>query len=184
MSVTCGHCDGQHPTPYDVYLCSRNARTSQRRQRESSWGTMPYPFTTPEAMVKVIREGRYAVDVGKSSQRFIFLRITRPTKGRYKDALKIQTQHSDKLKEAAVGWPSGTWTLAGYKADIDAALRMIVVNPVDATLLYAKELGCCARCGIELTDERSRYYGIGPECEKHWPDLINSVNESKGEFIR
>jgi hypothetical protein len=186
MAVRCGHCKTQHATPHDVYLCSRNARTSQRRINSAvnpdPWGT--YPFITPEGMVLGIREGRFAVDVGKGEhQKVIFLRITKPTKGQYKGCFKVQTQHSEKLKLAAVHYPSGRWhILTDYKADLDLALRMIVVNPLDAAMLYAKELERCARCGVELTDERSRWNCIGPECEKHWPDFLIKVQEEKGVY--
>lgn len=186
MAVRCGHCKTDHPSTYDVYLCSRNARNSYRRSSitpSQQWaGT--YPFVTPEAMVLAIREGRFAVDVGKAGhQKVIFLRITKPTKGQFKDCFKVQTQHSETLKLAAVRYPSGRWNiLTDYKADLDLALRMIVVNPLDAAMLYATELERCARCGVELTDERSRYYCIGPECEKHWPDFLTKVMEEKGVY--
>lgn len=188
MAVRCGHCHTNHPTPYDVFLCSRNARTSIRRMNNSAaaaqdWGNS-YPFVTPEAMVLNIREGRFAVDVGKNGvQKVIFLRISKPTKGQFKNCFKVQTQHSEKLKLAVTRWPNGRWTVATqYVGDIDLALRMIVVNPLDSAMLYAQELERCARCGVELTDERSRWNCIGPECEKHWPDFLIKVEEEKGVY--
>lgn len=192
MAVQCGHCHRPHPTPYDVYLCSRNARNSQSRMGSAVTPTPTtpkwdaYPFSAPEQMVLNIRtEGRYAVDVGGALQRIVFLRLTRPVKGQFKDCLKIQTQHSEKLKLAAVRYPSGSWVFSAdlrYKSDIDKALSIIAVNPLDAAKLYAEELGHCARCGVELTDERSRWNCIGPECEKHWPDFLAKIEDEKGVY--
>lgn len=198
MAVLCGHCHRKHATSYDVYLCSRNARGSFRRPEPQAQVAAPvrpsrprfdpyvYPLKAPQAMVESIRDGRYAVDVGTMSggeQRVIFVRISRPTRGKLAGALKIQTQHSDYYKEALIKYPSGQWRLYTQRTtELDQALTMICVNPLDAAMLYAKELDACSRCGRELTDERSRYYSIGPECEKHWPDLITKINNTKGPF--
>lgn len=189
--VMCGHCHRHHGTPYDVYLCSRNARGSHRRQAQAqvtattsqSYDPYPYPFKLPQALVEAIRDGRYAVDIGNDRQRVIFLRVSRPNTGRLRGCLKIQTQHSDAYKEAVIKYPSGQWRVhTNYLTEVERALTTVAVNPLDAAILYAKEKGVCARCGKELTDERSRYYHIGPECEKHWPDMITKINSEKGPF--
>jgi hypothetical protein len=41
----------------------------------------------------------------------------------------------------------------------------------------------CSKCGKKLTHGRSRYYGIGPECEEFWPEVINFINETKGVYV-
>ncbi len=192
MPVSCGHCQTKHPTPYDVYLCSRNARNSQRRMSDTvsnapvAWAPV-HPWSAPHEMIAAIRPGRYAVDVGVAAQRVIFIRISHPIKGIYKDTIKVQTQHAEKLRLDYVWWPRKGWTqehMSASKKDLDKALTIACVNPLDAALLYATELNRCARCGTELTDERSRWNGIGPECEEHWPDFLVKVEEEKGVYGR
>lgn len=48
-----------------------------------------------------------------------------------------------------------------------AVARKALMNPTEAMATYGREIGCCARCGRELTNETSRAAGIGPECRKH-----------------
>lgn len=43
-------------------------------------------------------------------------------------------------------------------------LALIAENPLEAEQRYGQELGKCSRCGLTLTDEESRAYGIGPKC--------------------
>jgi hypothetical protein len=57
------------------------------------------------------------------------------------------------------------------------------VDPNGCALSYAEVLGHCCKCGKELTDPRSRWYGIGPDCEKRNANHIRLVDESKGVFV-
>jgi hypothetical protein len=125
-----------------------------------------------------VRDGYFAVQIDENDP-LTFMRISRPTRGQYDGALKIQTQHSDELKLAAVRWPSGTWSTYRGKWIIDR-LMVLVVDPTRASMKYAQELNHCAKCNKDLTDERSRHYGIGPDCEKLWPHHIERVDEMHG----
>lgn len=136
------------------------------------------------------KDGRYAVREltdGELKGKTHFLRITRhkPTaKNRWAGGITIQTKHggsyTDKgnLELRLAKWPSGKWSV--YSPWCIDVLLLILPDPTTAAMLYSQELGECARCGKDLTDERSRFYGIGPECEKHWPHHLDRVVEIKG----
>jgi hypothetical protein len=53
------------------------------------------------------------------------------------------------------------FTEAGYTTILQGILDAGVK---DAMVRYGKELGCCGKCGRDLTDEHSRAAGIGPIC--------------------
>jgi hypothetical protein len=50
----------------------------------------------------------------------------------------------------------------------DAVARKILIDPKEAALTYGREIGRCCRCYLELTNEESREYGIGPICRGKW----------------
>lgn len=139
-----------------------------------------WPLSTPEGMVRGIRDGRYAVRPDHNTP-FRFVRVWRPTHGKKKGAIILQTQHSDAYKECVVIWPSGRVSV--YDKRIDPLLLLVVVDPVTASINYGRELNRCSSCGRELTDGRSIYYSIGPECEKRWADLINYVDQTQGPYV-
>lgn len=146
-----------------------------------TWDAPPaWPLNTPEAMVNSLREGRYAVRPDHNTP-FRFVRVTRPKTGRKKGALVLQTQHSENYKDCVIVWPSGRVSV--FDNRIDSLLLLVVVDPVTAALNYGRELNRCSRCGRELTDGRSIYYGIGPECEQSYPDLINLVDNTLGVYV-
>jgi len=112
---------------------------------------------------------------------YSFFRISRPKSGKYKDVFKVQTQHGDDLRLMLVVWPSGQVRV--YNKVPEQDLLLVAVDPNGASMAYAEEIGNCMRCNKDLTDERSRFYGIGPECEKYWPHIIPLVEERKGPFV-
>lgn len=138
-----------------------------------------WPLRTPEAMVRNLTSGRYAVAPDDNTP-LTFVRVTRPTYGKKKDCLVIQTQHSERYKDCIIVRPSGRVDV--YDNRVDSSLLLIVVDPVTATIRYGKELEKCCDCGRKLTDARSRWYGVGPECEKDWEELINYIDEEKGPY--
>lgn len=133
----------------------------------------------PIAMLQSVPDGRYAVRQD-SNHPYTFFRISRPKTGKYSGSLKIQTQHGEDYDLMMSVWPSGSVTVYDKRWEDD--LLLVCVDPNGAGIAYGHEIGRCMRCGKELTDERSRYYGIGPECEKIRPDIIALVNAEKGVF--
>lgn len=128
----------------------------------------------PKFLLDRVPDGRYAVP-GRGSDTLVFLRVSRPKRGSYKDTIKIQEQIAETLKTVYTVWPSGK--ISRYVHWIDGSLISLVANYKFAAALYGQEIEQCCRCGVTLTDERSRKYGIGPECEKHWPWVIEEVDE-------
>jgi hypothetical protein len=136
----------------------------------------------PLPMLKAVDSGYYA-SRPDSNTPYTFFRISRPkptSKSKFRGALKIQTQHGPELRTDMVLWPSGQ--ISVYDKRMEDDLLLVVVDPHGCARAYAAELGRCCRCNTELTDERSRFYGIGPECEKYWPHIIAEVEAEKGTF--
>lgn len=189
--VKCGHCHGYHRTTREVMFCVSGPRgvvvpANNTRQLAAGFSPDYDPWSqlkTPKEMILKIKEGRYAVRPDSNTP-LVFMRISYPKQGKKKGCLVVQTQHSDFYRDKMVYNPStGRLFIAPHKArEIDMPLMLIAVDPVTGIRKYASELGVCGRCGRELTDERSRWYGIGPECEKHWPEVLTAVDEEKGPY--
>lgn len=143
--------------------------------RPSQWS-----FSTPLELVTQIRDGRYAVKP-MPDKPFTFLRVSRPKRGKSQGCLIIQTQHSEWYKPAITIYPTGSLWI--FNTRIDRELMITAVDPINATIRYGAELGRCSRCGRELTDERSRYYSIGPECEKYMPEVIDYIDSKRGMYV-
>lgn len=128
-----------------------------------------------ELMVS-IPSGYYAVEADEDVSTK-FLRVSRPKVGtkRYGGSIKIQTQHGPRLEVAASIWPSGQFSV--YDRRVVDMLMLLVVDYQGSALRYARKIGKCCRCNSPLTDERSRHYGIGPECETVFPWIIERVDE-------
>ena len=142
-----------------------------------------------KGMIDLVPDGYYAVQLGDNEEHLDFLRLKRPKAGTrlYGGALKVQTQHGPALDLAAVLWPSGKWQI--YKQSVIDMMLAVVTDHHGAAQRYGKKLGRCMRCNCELTDDRSRHYGIGPECETKagWEWAIATVDERKGgsfEYLR
>jgi hypothetical protein len=125
-------------------------------------------------MLTGIPDGRYAVSLSGGDD-LTFIRVSRPKKGRLAGAIKVQTQHSDVLKDALNYLPNGRTEV--HQAVMVDIILAVALNQRQAALTYGRRLNQCCKCGKTLTDERSRHYGIGPECEKHWPQIIVEVDE-------
>lgn len=138
------------------------------------------PRKVPVDLLKLVQPGRYAVRPD-STQPWTFLRISiGKGRDRYKDCIKVQTQHGPNLSNPKlIVWPSGSASVIGNAYAIEDSLLLVIVDQQGAARNYAKELGCCARCGIELTDPESRRVGVGPECIKYWPHMRALADEEE-----
>lgn len=132
-------------------------------------------------MLRATKDGRYAVRLG-DRQPWKFFRITRPKNGRFEGAIKIQSQHSEVYAMVCALYANGKIQKWDRNPDLITHLRLLVCDPTTAMIDYGREMECCGRCGKQLTDARSRHYGIGPECEKHIPEVIAMAIASKGAF--
>jgi hypothetical protein len=115
-----------------------------------------------------------------------FMRISRPKHGNFKDAIKVQTQHGPEFKDAWAYWPATDklMHIRGPWGDVSPQLLMLIADWQGSTMRYSRLIGKCGRCNLALTDDRSRYYGIGPDCEQVWPWFIDEVDEIKGPYRR
>lgn len=134
----------------------------------------------PLEMLLSVPEGRYAVRPDSNSKH-TFFRVSRPKTGNLKGSFKLQTQHGEDYKLCLVVYPSGS--LNWYDMSVEDDMALMVVNTSGAAIEYGQVIGRCCRCGKELTDERSRYFGIGPECEKAWPHIIDIVTDTRGAYV-
>jgi hypothetical protein len=50
--------------------------------------------------------------------------------------------------------------------DTLAFVRILASDPHKYARIFGEHYRCCAKCGAELTDERSRELSLGPECRK------------------
>lgn len=121
---------------------SRQERTRAPRAREAF----------PE-----VPEGRYALrHVEGAVSDPAFYKIDRPTEGRWAGYTFVNEQSGENRLPIR------------DDASKRAILERIAEDPIRAAKLYGTELGHCARCGRELTDDTSRAFGIGPDCREAW----------------
>ena len=138
-------------------------------------------------MVNLIKSGRYAVRADDTSP-YIFIRVLRPTTGKLRGMLKIDTQHSDQWIKRLVFSSSGALMYhrrgMHHGQSLSELLTLIMVNQAEGAWNYAELLGACGACGKTLTDERSRYYHVGPDCERKpiGQAILNHVTDIKGEY--
>lgn len=126
-----------------------------------------------KGMIDLVPDGYYATQK-ESGATVDFLRISRPTRGKFAGTLKVQTQHSERWENVLILWPGGTWSTFDFRA-IDMLL-LVIADHHTCARRYSVELQACCRCNTQLTDDRSRHYLIGPECEKHWPWALEEVD--------
>lgn len=126
-----------------------------------------------------IKDGRYAWRPDADT-RWTFVRITRPKTGEYAGAIKVQTQHGPNLKDRMKVYPDGGGRFDKANHWLERVIIGICMDASQAAIDYGRELEQCCRCGTKLTDDRSKHYTIGPECEKMWSHIIGLRDEQEG----
>lgn len=132
-------------------------------------------FGVPEAM-EMGRWGSYlAIKDDSGDDGHTFFRVRKTKDGNWKGWYSIwwiygeverriarQRAGSDKLEflpDIAVPGQS-------YEYRFGDKLYLALDNWVEAMKLYGQKIGRCGHCGLRLTDEVSRAYGIGPICRR------------------
>lgn len=127
-----------------------------------------------KGMIDFIPDGYYATAKDGEGGHVDFLRIKRTTKATRRlpaGVLKIQTQHSERWEDALLLYPSGRWYVF-RRAAIEMVL-LVIADHKTCARRYGIEVQACQRCNKTLTDDRSRHYLIGPECEqKHGGAMV------------
>lgn len=191
---------------YIEVLCDKkgmslNGRSPKSKRQASEWITKlnaledkpvtqqaytPTKSPLPFHMLQMIQPGRYAIPNDENNE-LIFVRVAAPRTGRMAGMIQVQTQHSDSWTRRLLVAPDERViamrreTVKGM--ELRDVLTAVFSDQTSAAMLYAEKEHLCARCGKKLTDDRSRWYGIGPECEKHWVGYMNQVEEHKGDYI-
>jgi hypothetical protein len=160
----------------------RLKREGKKVTEGTQGGWEPPPFKVPLGMLKEVPDGYYAVQPDSETP-YTFFRISRPKSGNYKSGLKIQTQHGPDYTLRYVIYDDDRLYRYAHTSKVEDDLLLLVVDTNAAAIAYAEKIGRCMRCNTELTDSRSRWYGIGPECEKKLPHIIDLINDRKGPYV-
>lgn len=175
---------------YTLKWASKQIAELRQKRKAGVAVTEPAPnrVTTivPLDMLLKLRDGYYAAQQDETYPHSFFY-VKRPTSktSNYKNALVIKTQHGDDLKLMMVvyDWASENPRLYVHNKVPENDLLLVVVDPNQAGMEYADKIGHCMICNKDLTDPRSRWYGIGPDCEKRYGEIIDIVNDRKGVFV-
>lgn len=155
---------------------------AQRYERRTKSPDLAFPA----AMAwKVIEEGKagYFAARADDNKPYEFFRFSKPKGGRYAGVLKVQTIHGDKLEMFLIIRADGShWAVEHKRPRFEEALTMVVIDPRYAQKKFGEIAKRCCNCGKGLTDDRSLWYGIGPECEQFRPDIMAIVIDEKGEY--
>jgi hypothetical protein len=129
-----------------------------------------------ENMLQMIPDGYYATAPDGVGGHVDFLKLARPQRGRFKGCIKISTQHSERWQERIIGWPSGQWSV--YQQNVIDMVLLVIADYHSCARRYAIEKQACCVCNTALTDDRSRHYLIGPDCEKkeRWAHVLEEVD--------
>jgi len=144
-------------------------------------------FTHPDEIdhgfLSLFDKGYFAVRE-EESKPWTFFMVTKPKSGKFEGTIKVQRQIGSYMGGRTdlvyVAWPSGK--VSTYKAGFRELVMIAIAGQTKAMRDYAEQSQRCCRCNAELTDARSLYYGIGPECEKSNRGLIEDINLEKGPF--
>jgi hypothetical protein len=101
----------------------------------------------------IVLNGHYAIRTPEDTINPIkFYTVKSPTGGRWAGYCFVERHSSDERLPIR------------SKAQKREVLEAIRADALAATKLYGQEVGCCGRCGRQLTTEESRQFGIGPDC--------------------
>ena len=161
----------REPEPSSVYT------PPQRYERPK-----PPPLKFPLEMLEGVDNGYYAARLDDNDP-YRFFRVSRPKSGKYAGCIKVQTLHSEKLDTFLIRYRSDKHYIVPHRrADYEEPFIVVIADQKHCAQKFGEEIGRCCRCYKQLTDDRSLYYGIGPECEKYWPHILDMVDEEKGEY--
>jgi hypothetical protein len=134
-------------------------------------------------MLPQLDTGYYAVQRDPEHPHIDFVRVSRPTYGKWSGAVKVQTQHSEELIERWAYFPPKDGQpdrVVILSREIEDIILRLLANKRAAMRLYADKIEKCCRCNKKLTDERSRYYGFGPECEESLEGMKDEIDDEMG----
>ena len=161
----------------------------------TTWGdkvTMTYPSQTRERpaylkryglklmddqMLTSIPPGRYAWQPDSETP-LTFVWIKRYTSGKRNGQLRVRSQHGPWYEDELTRLYDGK--VIRWDDEIESVLIGVFCDRFECAQRYAQEMRRCWSCNLELTVGRSRWYGMGPECEKRLAWYIEDVDNKKG----
>lgn len=187
QTYTCPRCKRDYALESDMFMCPC-PHTPQP----------PMPVTPPQPpyepfkklMLDKIPDGRYGVANNEMTQT-VFMRkkswAPDAKNKRLAGSTTVQVKSADVWHDAFIYWPSGK--VSAYKkswqgTDMNELLTMVFMDIGGSAQNYADKFSECSNCGIELTDDRSRYYGLGTDCIKRRTDIVNYVESTKGPYTK
>lgn len=102
-----------------------------------------------------VAQGHYAVERLDDTNDLDFYRVDRPEEGKWAGRTFV--------KQIIGGRPAER---VEYREVASVLQRIVDADPAAAAVRYGREIGRCARCNRELTDETSRASGYGPDCRE------------------
>lgn len=185
--MKCGHCHEHHANSDEIFTCgskhgwrsaprkvtveavqeeldkpgplwgwndgrpTRQVKPTEERREDKRW-TLIETVNKVGATVPV---GRYALrNHGGAANDILFVHVERDDKGRYAGKTFVKQQLGPNVERMPM------------VRQRDALVR-IAADPSGAAQLYGQKMGVCGVCGLALTNEESRAYGIGPVCRKN-----------------
>lgn len=143
----------------------------------------PPVYEFPEhiaTMVRNLPKGYYAWQPDTITP-LTFIRVRDQKTGARRGQRIIATQHGPNFKDQVIIYPNGKVLVLSRNTQLlENVLIGIVLDKFTAAKTYALEKGRCWNCHLELTDERSRWYGIGPICEPRVPWYVEQFDNDKG----
>jgi hypothetical protein len=88
-----------------------------------------------------------------------FLRVDRPDEGKWNGWTFVRVEMGPADMRIGSQKPNGE-----YRGQWPDMIDQLIADPKTALQRYGREIGSCGVCGLRLTDEVSREYGIGPIC--------------------
>jgi len=154
---------------------------------QSVTAEVPEPPKTkvPLDMLQKAGDGYFAVRLDANRPHTFFrLNTIKPIAGVRRKlpigTFTVETLHGDNRRWMLTIFPNGN--VKEYDLSKEDELLMVCVDPNGGRIEYGIEIGSCGICGKTLTDERSRWYGIGPDCEKRNGILISIVENKYGPW--
>ena len=139
----------------------------------------------PLDMLKSVGSGYFAVrlDANQVHTFFVLTEIKEIKNVKRKlpiGTFTVETLHGDRKKWVLTIFPDGT--VREYDLSREKELLLVCVDPNGGKIEFGIQRERCGQCGKGLTDDRSRWYGIGPDCEKRHGNIISIVDEKYGPY--
>ena len=137
------------------------ARTKPQPEGE----TPKAPAPTSGLDLTVLPEGGSYYAVPNADGKLTFLKVDRPKDGKWGGWTFVRQYLGGQGPAQRLGCAKPG---QGYSGQWPSLMEKVLADPKGAAQTFGQELGKCARCHADLTDETSRAQGLGPVCVGAW----------------